>query len=106
MKKVKILKHIGHWVPDQVVEVEDKVADDLCYVNHMDDGRVIQRAILLEDFEAIQDVPISECFVGDGKKNVVDSKPYEPGKGFVEKEVVEKKEVEKKETVAPKQAKR
>ena len=98
MKKVKILKHVGPYEPEQIIEVDDVMAANLCHVGILDDGitqKEHRRAILLEEFEAIQEVDISELSVGEvlamGRKNIVESKEYDATKGFKDNEAIEKK---------------
>ena len=54
--KVKILKHVGAYVPDQIVEVTEEFAAHLCHVNVLTDGITessFVRAMLLEDAQAL-----------------------------------------------------
>lgn len=80
MKKIKILKHVGAYIPGQIIEVEDEVAEQLLVVNHFHNGHGIvesRRAMLAEDFDNIKELEIEELTAGEaaalGKKNIVDS---------------------------------
>jgi len=78
MKKVKILKYVGPYKPNDVVEVDDEVAKQLCIVNEID-GEKRVRAMLLEDAEKIEaaiqnatDLTAAEA-AAIGKKNIVET---------------------------------
>lgn len=84
---VKILKHVGAWVPGQVVEVDEAMAKHLCHVNELTDGITSVkhvRAMLLEDAlaaeEAAKDIGglTSAEAKAMGIKNVTDSSSVAP----------------------------
>jgi hypothetical protein len=56
--KVKILKHVGAWVPGEVVEVDETLAKHLCHVNITDDGVTKlehRRAMMLDEAESLEE---------------------------------------------------
>jgi len=57
--KVKIMKHVNHWVPGQVIEVSKEMAHQLCIVGKLHNGvKEVDhvRAMLLEDAEKLEAV--------------------------------------------------
>ena len=55
--KVKILKHVGAFVPDQIVEVSEEFAKHLCHVNELTDGITTTRhvrAVMLSEVAGLE----------------------------------------------------
>lgn len=87
MKKIKILRYVGAYVPGQVIDVEDELADMLCHpveVFHGEQLEKIQKAVLVSDLEKLEAMPVdlSKMTAKDmhelGLKNIVPM-PEEPG---------------------------
>lgn len=55
---VKILKHVGAYVPGQIIEVDESFAKHLCHVNELNDGlgNITKnvRAMLIGDAEKME----------------------------------------------------
>lgn len=91
MKKVKILKHVGSYVPDQIIEVDDDLAENLCSVGIFDDGITqveFRRAIYVDQIIDPKEIDLSNLTVDEarnlGRRNIVDSKE---GEAIAEKKV-------------------
>ena len=85
MVKVKILKHVAHFEPDQEVEVSEEMAKHLCHVNEIEDGLggkvSYRRAMLLSEhkIEVAESKKIENLTVAEaealGVVNTVESDP-------------------------------
>lgn len=85
-KRVKILKHMGPWSPNDIVDMPDETADAVCRVSNVHNGTELvplQRGILWADAEELAKVPIDPNdpdltqadMAAMGKKNVVQTPP-------------------------------
>jgi len=80
--KLKILKHVGQWGPGTIVEVDDKLAEQLLIANEVHNGHkfiINRRAMKLEEAEALENLPhdINELTAYEasqlGIKNITDN---------------------------------
>lgn len=90
MKKVKILGFVGEYTPNQIVEVEDAMATQLCAKSYRGDVR----AMLLEDAIKLEQnpTPVEELTACDmasaGRRNVVET-PSEHREYFEKRKMAE-----------------
>jgi hypothetical protein len=80
--KVKILKHVGTYAPEQIVDVSEAEAEQLCAVSYtMYDKQKIEnrRAIKMAELEELQKAPLDMEKLSQGElaayglKNIVET---------------------------------
>lgn len=82
--KVKIMAHVGHYLPGQEVEVEEAIAQQLCASRKRSDGHGLidhRCGMLLSEFEERKNAPVDKNGLTQGEltamglKNIVVTPP-------------------------------